>query len=330
MDTYHAKSPCCGVRGRRFGTRRRQCTACHTTWRVRKKRRGRKRRRALSGQALKYLRHELPSLYARSRYRHLSLDKLKRHLRLSRDRFLTSTPWPALPFEPPLVAIADAMVQCVEGIWYTIYFILIRKAKDHTALIVAPYARKGMENYEGWQKAFVELPPGTAASIKAIVCDGRVGLLEYAHEKKWLIQRCHFHLLARLQGRRSRRRYSRHFEEGVRLYRLIGCVLTEPQEATFQHSLVLIDAAAKTAPSKELRHILSGFVKHYRDYRTYLMYPHLRLPHTSNAVESVIGSIRALCHRARGFRTFHSLLQWIEAFLKSKKYFTCNGYHQPN
>lgn len=45
MTPIHAKSPCCGALVRRFGKRRRQCTHCKRTWRVRKKKRGRKHTR---------------------------------------------------------------------------------------------------------------------------------------------------------------------------------------------------------------------------------------------------------------------------------------------
>jgi len=41
MAPLHAKSLCCGAQVRRFGRRRRQCTLCKRTWRIRQKKRGR-------------------------------------------------------------------------------------------------------------------------------------------------------------------------------------------------------------------------------------------------------------------------------------------------
>src|SRR5512145_827961 len=45
MHSWHAKSPCCRAKIYHFGSRRRQCSHCKRTWRIRNKRRGRKPRR---------------------------------------------------------------------------------------------------------------------------------------------------------------------------------------------------------------------------------------------------------------------------------------------
>ncbi len=330
MNTYHAKSPCCGAWGRRFGKRRRQCAVCIRTWRIRKKQRGRKPRRAHTGLVLRYLRHELPSLYARARNSRVSGDTLKRTLRASRDVFLARTPWPTLPTRPPLIAVADAMIQRLEGTWYTFYFILIRRAGERAAFVAPLSVRSGAEGYEGWRAAFARLSPRTLAAIRALVCDGRVGLVAYARQRAWHVQRCHVHLLARLHKFRTWHRASPYYEEGQRLSALVHSLLVDPHETAVAEALPLLNAAAHATRSRAVRSILSGFARNYPDYRTYLMHPELVLPRTSNAVESVIASVRALLYRARGFRTLRSLTQWIETFLKSKKHVACNGYYQPN
>src|SRR5438132_9297316 len=49
MHSWHAKSRCCRAKIYHFGSRRRQCSQCKRTWRIRKKQRGRKPRRARPG-----------------------------------------------------------------------------------------------------------------------------------------------------------------------------------------------------------------------------------------------------------------------------------------
>ena len=329
MNIIRAKSPRCHGRAVRFGGRRKQCVECKHTWRIRKKRRGRKKKRGNKSKALQYLFHQIPSLYAQSRQRAISENCLKRNLRRSRDLFLRQTPWPLLPCSPPLIVVADAMVQWVNGEWFVFYFILIRKASETTATIAPLWIEKGVENYMGWKNAFDALPAKTNEAIIAIVCDGRVGLVAYAREQRWVVQRCHFHLIARLQASRSKWRLSRHGNEGRVIYRTVHQILYGQNERFISKQLSRLSAMAKMTHSRALRSILSGFVLNYRDYRSYLTHPELRLPSTSNAAESVIGSVRSLCHRARGFRTIASLEKWTYAFLKSKKKFTCNGFHQP-
>ena len=49
MHSWHANSRCCRAKIYHFGSRRRQCSQCKRTWRIRKKRRGRKHCRAHPG-----------------------------------------------------------------------------------------------------------------------------------------------------------------------------------------------------------------------------------------------------------------------------------------
>lgn len=330
MEKYHAKSPCCGKKVYRFGARRRQCSACKKTWRIRKKKVGRKLKKESSQFALRYLHHEVPSLYAKARFNGFSDDRLRARLVKSRDNFLNKTRWPIVPRQKPLIALADAMVCYVDNSWYTFYFIVIKKPKQQYATIVRPYVRKGTEVWIGWHEAFKRIPPKTKTAIVALVCDGHAGLVGTAKRENWIIQRCHFHLIARLQSRRSKWHLSRHGEEGRLLYGFVSSVMNNPSLDSISISLGKLHEYLQTNPSGELKNIILGFIRHHMDYRSYLRYPKLYLPRTNNAVESMIGSIRNLCSRARGFRTMSSLKAWVDAVLKNKQRITCNGFHQPN
>ena len=326
MKTLHAKSPCCRGRIIRYGRRRRQCVTCKKTWRIREKRRGRKSKRVPPNFFLKYLNQEIPSLYVLARTKKTkSEDRLKRELRCGLKKFLRHTPWPILPTGKPLIAVADAMIQTINKKMYTFYFILLRTIEDNKAIIAKPYVKQGPESWLGWQEAFNQLPGPVLGSILALVSDGHTGLISAAKRNNWIIQRCHFHLIAKIQGRRSRWTRSRHREIGQRLYFLAREVLTNSDEKVIQKYLKELTIIEDYTSSRLLKTYLSGFIRYYKEYRTYLYHPELNLPTTSNSVESIIGSIRKLCHRAHGFRTIESLILWTHALLKNKKFATCNG-----
>jgi len=227
--------------------------------------------------------------------------------------------------------MADAMVQYTRSGWYTFYLVLIKSAKESQAIICEPYVKRGTEVYQGWSEALDRLPQNTRSSIVALVCDGHTGLVNCAKKHGWLIQRCHFHLIARLQSRRSKWRTSRHQKEGKRIYELVNLVLTSKKEKAVLRALNELEAIGWLSSSRELEMYLSGFVKNYADFRTYLKYPNLNLPKTSNAIEPFIGYIQKFRQRTRGFATLGSLKKWIEALIKYKKIAKCNGSkNQPN
>lgn len=330
MKKLHAKSPCCQGKIYHFGNRRRQCSKCKHTWRIRKKRRGCKQKRGSKDYVLRYLRHQKLSSYALAKLRHISEDKLQRHLRKSLNLFLKNQPWPIIPKDEPLIVIADAMVQFINHQIYTCYFILLRRIEDKKAVITPPLLRKGQEVWQGWKEAFDQIPSGVKTNILAMVCDGHGGLISQAKRNHWLIQRCHFHLIAKLQAYCSKWSLSRHRRTGKRVYQLATQILTNPNEKEILKDLFLLKVYSEKSSSYGLKKVLRGFVKHYRDYRTYLCYPKFYLPRTSNSMESLISTIRDLNYRARGFCTPQSFKKWTEAILKSKKQVTCNGNFQPN
>jgi len=326
MNKLHAKSPCCQGKTIKFGDRRRQCVSCKKTWRIRKKKRGRKLMRINTNLFKKYLNQETPSLYALARIsKRQSDDKLQRRVKQGLKLFLKKTNWPKLPKDEKLVALADAMIATINKKVFAFYFILLKTPNSNKAVITKPYIKEGTESWLGWQEAFDYLPKGVLASIRALVSDGHIGLLSATKQHQWIIQRCNFHLIAKIQGRRSRWARSRHQALGERLYQLVNKVLTEPKRMNILDDLNELNTIGINA-SGQLKKYLSGFINNYREYRTYLRYPKLNLPRTNNSVETLIGGIRRLCSKARGFRTIESMTLWAHAYLKNKKMATCNGY----
>lgn len=330
MNPLHEKSSCCKARVRRFGDRRRQCCKCHRTWSAWPKRRGRKRKRSDKRLVEKYLDHAVLSPHVRARFGKISESTFRRQLERSRDLFLRTTPWPKLPTKNSVILIVDAVIKKIDRKWYTVYCMLVRTTNSNEAVIAPPVILSGTESQPGWRYALNTLPPSIITRSKAVVCDGHKGSVNWAKRQRLVIQRCHFHLIAAIQGRRSRWGKSRHREEGERVYALVIQALAATDEQMLLSTLYAIEDIALSTSSKQLQHILTGFVSSYEDFRTYLYRPELNLPTTSNAVESFISCIEELCHRARGFNNARSLKKWVTAFVKHKKTIVCNRNYQQN
>jgi len=326
MSTKHAKSPCCRGKIIKYGRRRRQCTACGKTWRLRPKKQGRKKKRYSSKLLEKYLDRQIPSIQVLSKLRVTSQSKLSARLRQELLEYVRKTPWPKAPQGKELIAIADAMIQMINGKTHAIYFILLREIDSNRAVITKPFIMAGTESSPGWKKAFGKLPKKIFTSIKAIVCDGHLGFYCLAKANNWVIQRCHFHLLSSLQGRRSKSKYSQHRKTGSLIYQAASSIINTRNKRTISCELNKFRKIIPTVSSPRFKSMLSGFIRDHRDYQSYLKHPELKLPRTSNAAESVISTVRNLCYRARGFRTKKSFKLWIYALAKHRKQIVCNGH----
>jgi len=255
---------------------------------------------------------------------------LNRRLRKSLQKFNKETPYPKLPTDKQLIVIADAMVQEIENKRCAVYFILVKSHKSNEAYIAAPYFEEGVESYLGWFNAFDSLPKPVVKNIIAIVSDGHKGLVALAKINGWLMQRCHFHILSHLQGRRSKGRFSRHRQVGEEIFVLARDILTNRCEENIKESMHKLKRIHDESGSPVLKRIIRGFLRNHKQFRTYIDHPDLNLPTTSNSAESMISCVRNLLRRAKGFRTEASLKEWIEGLVKCRKRIKNNGSHQPN
>ena len=145
-----------------------------------------------------------------------------------------------------------------------------------------------------------------------------------AGEHGWIHQRCHFHLLMALIRRHGRRSY-----------RIKGAGLRERLLGVVRILLTTTDAVMKRKQRLKAQRLLSHplcppwirkqtieFLRTLDDFRTYLLYPSLNLPTTTNAVESTGKLIRKATSTAR---TPESVLLRATAFLRLRKSIACNG-----
>lgn len=250
---------------------------------------------------------------------------LQRHMVKTANKFNETAPWPEIP-SGDLVAIADALIEYIDGARNTIYLILIRSINSNKAVIMPCFVAVNRgEDFWGWDSAFNLIQPEARQRIKALVCDGRAAFWTISKKYNWILQRCHFHLLARIAINRSIRHLSRRDEQGKYIQSLARIVLTSKDENSIQITLIKLKEIMASIKSPSFRTVLSGFLKHYSDYRSYLNYPEYNLPTTSNSAEHLVGIIRDLQYRARGFNSVKSLKLWVECLLKFTKFVTCNG-----
>lgn len=178
----------------------------------------------------------------------------------------------------------------------------------------------------GWHRAFDSIDLKARIRIKAIVCDGHRGILLETNDRNWSIQRCHFHLLARIQSRKSRFAIARNKDEAHYIFRHVNIVLKSRNDRDVQTSLNLLEEVGWLSKSKEIRNILKGFTTNYRDFRSYILHPGLRLPTTNNTAESLASLIAHLKNRLRGFPTMNSFAKWVIALLKFRQQMKCNEH----
>lgn len=305
----------------RFGQRRRQCSGCRKTWRVWQRKRGRTERRIKTAFLFRYFHGNLPRT---SLNRYTRAARLRKILRVFNEK----TPWHPVP-DGPLIAIVDGLVEYFNGKKYTLYLILLRSVSGQKAVILPPYLKIGTESGCGWHEALIQLPKEAHERIIALVCDGHTGLISVAKGFGWVVQRCHFHLLARIEHCMSFGPRGKNIKLAIKLRKLVQSVLYR-NESEALNGLNQLAAIKPTITSPAFRTVISGLLKHYRDYRQYLEFPLYYLPTTSNSAEHLVGLIRDLQYRARGFRTPKSFMSWGTGFCKYQKTITCRPKIQPN
>lgn len=329
MKTLHAKSPCCRARVQRFGQRRRRCTVCHKTWRIRKKKRGRKRKRVHEDLIIRFFEKRLPPLRVVAKQRNVGKDAIQLLSARSLKQYVSkhSEEW------KQLLKDSGSLIAVVDGIWYyiqkqkyTIYVILLRETSANRAIILPPVIHPGHENIEGWQKAFSTLPKDLEKRIVVLVSDGSASLMTWVRKKKnWVVQRCHFHLIAAVQNYLTTGPRSPHREYALEVLRLVQKVLSTNDPKQLEPLQERLKQVRKQTSSRGLRRVLGGLMTDLKDYHTYLEYLELNLPTTTNSAESFIQCIRDLMYRCRGFRSLTTLQNWLIGLSIFQKTIRCNG-----
>jgi len=322
MATQHAKSPCCRGSINRFGKRRRQCSVCKRTWRIRQKHRGRKRKRIATALLDRILLEKHTIAQERGNIRLSRSGIAMRYAKAMRSLVgrhhslhLTSSPYALL---------GDGLYFKFKRREWVMYLMAIKPAHGKKAYFLDPVLLEGRECYERWVQAITMIPLTVKKRIHAFVSDGFRGSQLLSEQNGWVHQRCHFHLLANLVRGKGKRRYR------IQSSKLRDTLLEATRIILSSQSPRLL-ASARTTMRRLLHHSTCPpyirkqaleFLEREQDFRTYLQYPKLHLPTTTNAIESTGQMMR---RASRTVRTPQSLLLRATAFLRLKKFVICNG-----
>ena len=325
MHSSHAKSSCCRAKIHRFGSRRRQCSQCKRTWRIRKKRRGRKRWRVHFGAAQAVLLDGRTLKTLAPRYG-LTPQAVSWRFRRSLRQFVTRPRNLRVP-GGPLVLVLDGLYFRFRGKDWVLYLMAVKPCHQNRAIFLDPVLRSGRENMQGWSHAFTTIPAAIRKRIRASISDEISGIIKLGTTQGWIVQLCHFHLISRLQncrGRRNHRLYGRPLREA--LYQLTRQALELPNGPRLRAVLgQLNNRVRQAARLRVMRMIVREFLRRIDHFRAYRKYPELNLPTTTGSLEAMNRRVRDLMRQTRSISTPQALKLWATAFIRMRPIVMCNG-----
>ncbi len=319
MNKVHEKSPCCRAKIYKFGGKRRQCSECKKTWTVWAKKRGVKPSRPNRNLLEKVLVRKRSLLSPGMTKKRLSKSSLSAKLAKAMRSCLKNTEMAPLNGNN-CILIVDAVWFQFNKVRWTMYLGAMRDINGNKADILDPKLICGRECYQGWREYINGLSEETKRPIKAVVSDGFRGVDGIARVHNWIVQRCHFHLIAQLQVNRGRWKKMPDTPMREEIYQTVVKLLVarESKQILEEHLKYLI--SRPNCPHR-LKMIATEFLRHLHQFRSYLLYPELNLPSTTNSIESLNKIIRTRC---KHLCTPDSLLLRVKTLLKIRKTVTCN------
>lgn len=320
------KSRCCTAVIWRFGPRRRRCSDCLKTWRVRCKKRGRPKLRADRRLARRVLVHRT-GLAQLAKRRGLSPQALSHRVLKELERQLSK---PYLPEVPPgaSILICDGMWRTFNDSRWVLYLMAVRPTGANRATFIDPLLLRGNESKGGWEKALATIPSKLRRSIQALVVDDFGGCTTIASDNEWVLQLCHFHLLAQIKARLGarRKRAVKHRAKKLRAFKLVQLALLTQDAAQLESAIERLTAIHSTRGLQwKFRNLLREFIRRLGDYRAFRNHCHLNLPRTTGCAESMVRVIRDLMRRTRGIKTARAFRLWVTNYIRSRPEIACNG-----
>lgn len=319
MHTQHENSTCCRAKIYKFGNKRRQCSLCKKTWTVWAKKRGAKPSRPRRN-LLKKVLVEKQSLFS-AKLNRTKLTEAARSIRLRRslEYFVKNTTTNRLP-SGKLILLIDALWFRFKKERWTLYVRAVRSTMGNRATFLDPALLKGRENHEDWSQIVDSIPQRVQNRIVAMVSDGFRGSSRIAKSHKWIFQRCHFHLFSQLQVNRGAWKKlpdSKLREQICTAMRKILATITHLPEYLYDLAQLL----NRRACPRRLHAIGIELIRHHQEFRSYLNFPKLNLPNTTNSIESMNKIIRSRC---RHLRTPESLILRSTCLIRMRKTVACN------
>lgn len=210
---------------------------------------------------------------------------------------------------------------------WTLYLVIVRPVASSRATVLEPCLIEGQETIFAWENIFASLSQDVRERIHAVVADGILGLDRVAQSYGWVLQRCHVHLLRTiypLLGNRWEKVTAKALRK--RAFTSMLTVLTSVNEAEVARSIAfLYHVASSPRCPKRFGLKVRGFLRSYLFFRSYLTYPELNLPTSTNTAEMVCGKIAELVRRTRGYRNPQSFERWVKVLIRRLPPVRCNG-----
>ena len=319
MPNLHKKSNCCGAKIIRFGGKRRQCTHCKKTWSVHPAKRGRKPLRKQCHYLKNVFEHGF-KVKQLSVYSDLTVDTLYKRFNKSLEEIAQAERNIEINGSK-LILVIDAEWHFFQGQLWTLYFLAIKSTNSTTVTILDPVLKQGRENAQTWNEIFSELPVSIKKRIVVLVSDGIRGIENIAKNRGWIIQRCHFHILSKLQNMRGKRVSTPGGAIREEVYASIKILLSEtsPRRINILCRRLEYLTQEKHCP-KRMRMIIRDFLRKMPEFRSYLSYPDLKIPTTVNVMESLNSFVR---EKAKTTNTPKSWHKWATACARIKSKFIC-------
>ena len=228
----------------------------------------------------------------------------------------------------PLVLLADGLWFEFDGRPWVLYLTALKPCRGNDATFLDPLLLPGREGASRWQQALAAIPAHATRRIQAMVVDNLPGMQRLAHQRQWVLQLCHFHLLLKLQAQRRGVRYTlRGGPVREEIHQLIRSALELPDGDRLSRTLERLGRLShRDCGTQRIQTTVREFLKDLQFYRSCITHQHLELPRTTNSVESMCRLLRELFRSSRAGSNPASVLLWATARIRLRPRVKCNGH----
>jgi hypothetical protein len=250
----------------------------------------------------------------------LSYYDIRKRIRNELLKINQSPPQYYVPGTGKLILLVDGVWYKFKGQYWVIYLMGVRPIESNQAWILEPVLLPGKETGYKWKQVIESLPEELLNRVCAMVSDGIKGGKGIAKRHNWIIQRCQFHLIALLKNRHGNKQdvISRGIEKRIKEILKMRDMEQIKEALLGVHQLV--DAKQGTP---RIKGVAREFIRLYKDFFGFLIYPEYRLPRTNNSMESYASLLR---DKLYNISTSKALGLWIRGFIKLRKRIKCNGH----
>lgn len=214
--------------------------------------------------------------------------------------------------------LVDGLRHRVRGESWVQYTVALKPVEDNLAYFMDPFFISGAESAPNWCKVFDLIPPTVARRIRALVSDGLRGMKELAASRGWFYQRCHYHVWAQL----APWLWILQSSGAGAAIEAVSVGLTTQNEKSAEAARVYLQDFVSTR-RYGASGVLHQLLRDWAAVRCYLEHRDLRIPRTTNVVESMHDLMRQTVSKAG---TLDGIMRRATALTRLHPPFTCHGH----